>query len=70
MYSEDQDGLAKASFRSKGRIPVNTLAEQFGGGGHKFAAGAALEWPLADAVKRVNTAAKEHLAHYSSLNES
>ncbi len=61
MFSEEANGLAKASFRSKGRIPINTLAEQFGGGGHKFAAGAALPWPLDDAINKVNAAAKAYL---------
>jgi phosphoesterase RecJ-like protein len=64
MFSEDADGLAKASFRSKGRIPINTLAEQFGGGGHKFASGAALEWPLHEAVDKVTTAAKIYLDQF------
>ncbi len=35
---EDKDKV-KLSFRSQGDIPVNTLAEKFGGGGHKNAAG-------------------------------
>jgi phosphoesterase RecJ-like protein len=30
----------KVSFRSKGKIPVNKLAGEFGGGGHLNAAGA------------------------------
>ncbi|MBP9581782.1 MAG: hypothetical protein KBE38_06470 [Ignavibacterium sp.] len=30
----------KVSFRSKGNIPVNKLANEFGGGGHTNAAGA------------------------------
>lgn len=32
----------KISFRSKGDIPINELAKEFGGGGHKNAAGARL----------------------------
>lgn len=32
----------KISFRSKGEIPINKLANEFGGGGHKNAAGARL----------------------------
>ena len=35
---EDKDKI-KLSFRSQGDIPVNTIAELFGGGGHKNAAG-------------------------------
>ena len=37
---EDEDGLIKLSFRSQGNYVVNDVAKQFGGGGHKFAAGA------------------------------
>lgn len=35
---EDKDKV-KLSFRSQGDIPVNVIAEKFGGGGHKNAAG-------------------------------
>lgn len=35
---EDKDKI-KLSFRSQGDVPVNIMAEQFGGGGHKNAAG-------------------------------
>ena len=38
MLREDKNQI-KLSFRSQGDIPVNTIAEQFGGGGHKNAAG-------------------------------
>jgi phosphoesterase RecJ-like protein len=36
-----KDGI-KLSFRSKGDIPINELAKEFGGNGHKNAAGARL----------------------------
>lgn len=38
---ELKDGI-KLSFRSKGEIPINELAKEFGGNGHKNAAGARL----------------------------
>ncbi len=38
MLKEDKDKI-KLSFRSQGDIAVNTIAEHFGGGGHKNAAG-------------------------------
>lgn len=41
LFFEMKDGL-KISFRSKGKMPVNMLAEEFGGGGHINAAGARL----------------------------
>ena len=39
LFIELKEGF-KVSFRSKGNLPVNKLAAQFGGGGHTNAAGA------------------------------
>lgn len=39
MFTE-LPGMVKISFRSKGDIPINKLAQEFGGNGHKNAAGA------------------------------
>jgi phosphoesterase RecJ-like protein len=39
----ESENKIKASFRSRGRIPVNKLASEFGGGGHINAAGIQLE---------------------------
>jgi len=41
LFNELHDGV-KISFRSKGEIPVNELAKEFGGNGHLNAAGARL----------------------------
>lgn len=41
LFNELEDGV-KISFRSKGDIPVNKLAKEFGGNGHLNAAGARL----------------------------
>jgi phosphoesterase RecJ-like protein len=38
------------SLRSKGEVNVSTVAEHFGGGGHKCASGFSLDGPLAIAV--------------------
>ena len=52
----------KLSFRSKGRVDVAKLAEQFGGGGHPRAAGARIDAPLMEARRRVVEAALAHFA--------
>ena len=65
MFTESEDGLVKASFRSKGKFPVNDLAEQFGGGGHKFAAGAALSMTLDEAILVLRRAVQKHLEKHS-----
>lgn len=45
---EQQAGGFKLSFRSRGPVDCSKLAEQFGGGGHKAAAGAFLSGSLAE----------------------
>ena len=53
VFIEQADGV-KISFRSKGDIAINTVAKQFGGGGHKNASGARLKHiTLQDAVTAV-----------------
>ncbi|MNS23961.1 DHHA1 domain protein [compost metagenome] len=53
LFKEKKPGLFKLSFRSKGRLAVNTVASHFDGGGHKFAAGGAVEGTLEDVIARV-----------------
>lgn len=45
VIREDEASSFKVSFRSKGRITVNDLAESLGGGGHMFSAGASVTMP-------------------------
>tara|TARA_B100000749_G_scaffold84052_1_gene63904 strand:- start:48415 stop:49467 length:1053 start_codon:yes stop_codon:yes gene_type:complete len=40
LFREDAPGEFKMSLRSKGKAEVISIAEEFGGGGHRFAAGA------------------------------
>jgi phosphoesterase RecJ-like protein len=39
FFKENMEGLLRCSLRSKGNINVATIAQSFGGGGHKTAAG-------------------------------
>ena len=52
IIKETIKGEAKFSFRSKA-IDVASLCEQFGGGGHKLAAGCVLNTSIADALNQV-----------------
>jgi len=45
--------IADISMRSKGRIPINTVAMTFGGGGHAFAAGCSIPGTLEEAAEAV-----------------
>lgn len=58
MFLETKDGKAKISFRSKGRIVINGLANQLGGGGHPFAAGALVDGALKNVIPQVIEEAK------------
>lgn len=60
---EQLNKTVKVSFRSRTNLNVAQIAEQFGGGGHKQAAGAVLPGPLNQAVNQILTAMK------STLNE-
>lgn len=51
MFTELSEGI-KISFRSRGEIPVNKLAQEFGGNGHKNAAGARTNSQKLEAVIR------------------
>ncbi|MBZ5654617.1 MAG: bifunctional oligoribonuclease/PAP phosphatase NrnA [Acidobacteriia bacterium] len=53
FFRELPDQRYRISLRSKGEINVSTVAEHFGGGGHKCASGCSLDGPLAIAVARV-----------------
>lgn len=51
----------KVSLRSKGKVDVAKIAEGFGGGGHKRAAGCSLEGSLEEVKKRMFNAIEEAL---------
>jgi len=53
FFRELPDHRYRVSLRSKGEVNVSSIAEHFGGGGHKCASGFSLDGPLAVAVARV-----------------
>ena len=61
IITETKRGV-KLSFRSKGKIPVNELAKEFGGGGHINAAGAFIEnGNLDELIKESVTKSKKYI---------
>lgn len=58
---EQLNRQVKVSFRSRTSVNVAKVAEQFGGGGHKQAAGATFPGPLSAAVEKALAALKQSL---------
>jgi phosphoesterase RecJ-like protein len=53
LFSEVEPGKVKVSLRSTGRVEIDAVCTQLGGGGHKHAAGVLLRGTRADARSRV-----------------
>lgn len=69
LFLELKSGL-KISFRSKGDIPINELAKEFGGNGHKNAAGARIhDGALTDIRERVISSAAKYIPHTNPHKE-
>lgn len=66
---EQQNGNVKFSLRSRGELDVAKIAESFGGGGHKQAAGTVLPGPPASAIAKVLSAFKTALESPSAPND-
>jgi phosphoesterase RecJ-like protein len=58
---EQPDGSYKISFRSRCQVDCSAIAERFGGGGHKKAAGASLPGPLESARQKILDAVRAAL---------
>ncbi|MCP4708418.1 MAG: bifunctional oligoribonuclease/PAP phosphatase NrnA [Planctomycetes bacterium] len=53
LLVEQKDQTTRASFRSRGNLDVNQIAQKFNGGGHANAAGATLNLPITDARNQI-----------------
>lgn len=60
----------RGSFRSKGDVDVAVLAQRFGGGGHKAAAGFTLECTLEEAVDSIKWAIQEEIRSIAASEHS
>ncbi|MCX7011311.1 MAG: DHHA1 domain-containing protein, partial [Candidatus Sumerlaeota bacterium] len=61
LFSEIPGEGVRISLRSHGRVDVAAIAEQFGGGGHRSAAGARIDAPLPEARQMVLEAVRKRL---------
>jgi phosphoesterase RecJ-like protein len=61
VFIEQKEGCTKVSFRGRDGTDVGSLAEQFGGGGHRLAAGATVVGSLPEVREQVLAAARKSL---------
>ena len=61
MLAREEDDGIKVSLRSKGNAQVISIAQKFGGGGHRHAAGCMLPGPIDTALQTVLDAVLEYL---------
>lgn len=61
LFRELKSNRVKISFRSKGGVDVNTLAQKFGGGGHRAASGCVVKGGLASVRRKILAAAADYL---------
>lgn len=62
LLKERFDGNVKCSLRARGDVDVQAIVAQFGGGGHKKAAGATMMMRLAEAERAIDSAVQLALA--------
>ena len=57
VLKEDPDGSVRVSLRSRGAVDVCAMAQHFGGGGHRFAAGFSSDAPIAHGRRTIRALA-------------
>ena len=62
FFKENPEGLMRCSMRSKGAIDVSQIAQSFGGGGHKTAAGFKCRSSMEETKEVVLMKLKEYFA--------
>jgi phosphoesterase RecJ-like protein len=66
LFVELKDGRIRCSLRSKGAVDVCEIAQKFGGGGHKMAAGTYLAGPLENAKQLIKIDVEKQLKNSRS----
>jgi phosphoesterase RecJ-like protein len=61
LFVELKDGRIRCSLRGRGAVNVCQIAQKFGGGGHKMAAGTYLPGPLQNAKQLINAEVEKQL---------
>jgi phosphoesterase RecJ-like protein len=63
FLKQNEPGIVRVSFRSRGDFDVCAVAAGFGGGGHRNAAGCTIPGNISDAEREVTAALEDALGH-------
>lgn len=69
LFREEDDQQVRVSMKSKGRVVINRVAMELGGGGHDFAAGLALSAPLDKTVEAVTGRLKSLIESFEKFGK-
>ncbi|MCM2276507.1 MAG: bifunctional oligoribonuclease/PAP phosphatase NrnA [Oligoflexia bacterium] len=69
LFREEDDGQVRVSLKSKGRVVINRVAMELGGGGHEYAAGLALSAPLDKTVEAVTKRLEGLIENYQKFGK-
>jgi phosphoesterase RecJ-like protein len=69
FFREEEDQTIRVSLKSKGRIVVNRIAMELGGGGHEYAAGVALALPMERVVQSIIQRLESMIADFEKFGK-
>jgi phosphoesterase RecJ-like protein len=69
LYRQEDDNQVRVSIKSKGRIIVNKVAMELGGGGHDYSAGVALNMPLDKTVQAITQRLEALIGHFEKFGK-
>ncbi len=69
LFREEDDSQVRVSIKSKGRVIINKVAMELGGGGHDYSAGLALSVPIEKAVEAVIRRLETVIANYEKFGK-
>ncbi len=69
LFREEDDTQVRVSIKSKGRVIINKVAMELGGGGHDYSAGLALSAPIEKTVEAVIGRIETLVSHYEKFGK-
>lgn len=69
LFRQEDDQMVRVQMKSKGRIIINKLAHELGGGGHEYAAGVATNMPLDKMIDTVTKRLDGIIDHFEKFGK-